>query len=965
MIIRIVGIQIQLRNLKTIKASKMIKISSAIFKTFFLSLCIVANTHFAFAQTASILPPGYTQYLDSNGKPLSAGKVYNYIPSTTTLKTTWQDAAETIPNTNPVVLDAGGRAKILGDGSYRQIVKDRNGVTIWDAVTSSSTGSGSTSPTATGDGDLVGTIKPWAGMTAPNQYAFAYGQEVSRTTYATLYTAITSSQATFCNSGSPVLTGLTDTTNFWVGMSVETSCVAAGFSTIISKTSSTVTLAANANVTTNTNAIFFPWGRGNGSTTFNLPDFRGVVPVGNNIMGGVASSRLTSTFFGATDPNSSGALGGFQSTTLIAAYLPTHTHTSSSLSDPGHFHNEGSTVTAAAGLDVSAVGITSTGNITGTSFSGLSISTNTGACAGCTQTPFNNIPPSRTTNFIVKITPDSNSATASGVTSLGGMTGDIACGTGLTCTGNIVSVTPSVPVTPAIYTPEQYGAVCDGTTDDGVALQAAATAASNAAIAGSVIFQVGKACATSTTVTLNAKDNIKVQFLAKGKINVIGSNASVRGFEVIGGGTTGAPTTITVNANYGTRDLTVASAAGISIGDTILINVALGYAPQPTHARGMINQVQNVVGNVLTLVQPLAWNIDATKINSVQEITVAKNVEISGVKIDGAAYTGSGGIGFLYKYLSNSNISNTFTTNFNQTNGSGSYGYALWASTVRDTLDTGSGDTASDSVQLWYVTNSRIENLRSYKSNGFGVGISYVSGNTISDLVSEYSVGRGVKLYGSCDNMIDRIRGDYAQGTRVGVAFTVGSCNNRVNHVQTLYNATSGLWFNGLDNSNNTIHDVLSFGNGTYDIWIAATAPFTDNSNKITGIDARAINTLIDVGNTFDVLEYLPTNILSSNTAPVATTFCTSPSIPANNGTAAFTINVGTACATSVGTITMPTATTGWVCHFANVTAPASNVPSQTGGTTTTVTLTNYARTTGLAANWTDSNIIRAMCTAY
>ena len=61
----------------------------------------------------------------------------------------------------------------------------------------------------------------------------------------------------------------------------------------------------------------------------------------------------------------------------------------------------------------------------------------------------------------------------------------------------------------------------------------------------------------------------------------------------------------------------------------------------------------------------------------------------------------------------------------------------------------------------------------------------------------------------------------------------------------------------------------------------------------------------------------------------------------------------------------MPTATTGWVCHFANVTAPASNVPSQTGGTTTTVTLTNYSRTTGLAANWTDSNVIRAMCTAY
>jgi len=529
MIIRSVGIQIQLRNLKTIKASKMIKISSAIFKTFFLSLCIVANTHFAFAQTASILPPGYTQYLDSNGKPLSAGKVYNYIPSTTTPKTTWQDAAETIPNANPVILDAGGRAKILGDGSYRQIVKDRNNVTIWDAVTSS-TGSGSTSPTATGDGDLVGTIKPWAGMTAPNQYAFAYGQEVSRTTYSALYTAITSSQSVFCNSGSPILNGLSDTTNFWIGMSVEVSCVAAGFSTIVSKTASTVVLADNANVTTNPTAIFYPWGRGNGTTTFNLPDLRGVVPAGNNNMGGVASANLTTTYFGSTDPNSIGALGGNQSKTLIAVNIPGHSHPVF-LNDPGHTHvifNPGSfggNATGAAGLAGLNTGTGSTSTLsstTGTTIrdtsggfgtanqtnytgGGIAVSAtlgNTGSgytngaqtititggtcttqpqftvtvagniftgtpalltAGSCTVAPTNPaatsggggsggtlnvvytaqpisvVQPTRTTNYIIKITPDSNSATASGVTSLGGMTGDIACGTNVNCTGNIIS----------------------------------------------------------------------------------------------------------------------------------------------------------------------------------------------------------------------------------------------------------------------------------------------------------------------------------------------------------------------------------------------------------------------------------------------------------------------------------------------------------------------------------------------
>jgi len=82
-----------------------------------------------------------------------------------------------------LTLDAAGRALLLGSGSYRQVVKDRLGNTIWDQVTSSTGSGGGGGTIATGDGDLVGTIKPWAGMTAPNQYVFTYGQEVSRTTF--------------------------------------------------------------------------------------------------------------------------------------------------------------------------------------------------------------------------------------------------------------------------------------------------------------------------------------------------------------------------------------------------------------------------------------------------------------------------------------------------------------------------------------------------------------------------------------------------------------------------------------------------------------------------------------------------------------------------------------------------------------------------------------------------------------
>ncbi|HXB13661.1 MAG TPA: tail fiber protein, partial [Bacteroidia bacterium] len=414
---------------------------SNIFKTFFLSLCIIVNTTFAYAQTAAILPPAYTTFLDANGHPLTAGQVFFYIPSTTTPKTTWQDAAETIPNTNPVILDAAGKALILGSGSYRQIVQDQLGNTIWDQVTASPGGSGGGGGTATGDGDLVGTIKPWGGPTAPNQYMFTYGQQISRTTFAALFSAITSVQAIFCNTGSPTLSGLSDTTNFWIGMTVEVSCVSGGVTTVISKTSSTVNLAANANITTSTNATFFMWGNGNGVTTFTLPDFRGFNLAGNCLMGGVACSNLTTSNFGSQTPNGSGAAGGNATQTLQQINLP-NVNLTTNITDPGHTHTVTSLLfnTRSNGTGASFGYYTNTGSaggiITNTATTGITASTPLGG----TATPFSIIQPTKTVNYIIKVTPDVNSAIASGVTSFGLMTGSIACGSGLVCTGNNVSV---------------------------------------------------------------------------------------------------------------------------------------------------------------------------------------------------------------------------------------------------------------------------------------------------------------------------------------------------------------------------------------------------------------------------------------------------------------------------------------------------------------------------------------------
>jgi hypothetical protein len=85
--------------------------------------------------TGLLIPNGKQTFLDQSGVPLAGGTVTFYVPGTTTPKDTFQDADLQILNTNPVQLDAAGTAVIWGAGSYRQIVMDSNGVTVWDQFT--------------------------------------------------------------------------------------------------------------------------------------------------------------------------------------------------------------------------------------------------------------------------------------------------------------------------------------------------------------------------------------------------------------------------------------------------------------------------------------------------------------------------------------------------------------------------------------------------------------------------------------------------------------------------------------------------------------------------------------------------------------------------------------------------------------------------------------------------------------
>ena len=84
----------------------------------------------------------FLQYFDDSGQPLVDGKIYFFEPGTNTPKDTFADFELTIPNTNPVILSASGRApNIWYSGAARAIItkSDDTQVSVRDPVGSTST----------------------------------------------------------------------------------------------------------------------------------------------------------------------------------------------------------------------------------------------------------------------------------------------------------------------------------------------------------------------------------------------------------------------------------------------------------------------------------------------------------------------------------------------------------------------------------------------------------------------------------------------------------------------------------------------------------------------------------------------------------------------------------------------------------------------------------------------------------
>jgi hypothetical protein len=133
---------------------------------------------------AIILANGKQQYFDNNGDPLVGGFLWTMQPGAgiTTPKATHTDAAGTVENTNPIVLNARGEAQVFWTGGYNVRLETAAGGVVWTVENVNIDASAatldaalradlaSTSDVAKGDA-LLGVKKTVVGSVATTEHA--------------------------------------------------------------------------------------------------------------------------------------------------------------------------------------------------------------------------------------------------------------------------------------------------------------------------------------------------------------------------------------------------------------------------------------------------------------------------------------------------------------------------------------------------------------------------------------------------------------------------------------------------------------------------------------------------------------------------------------------------------------------------------------------------------------------------
>lgn len=157
-----------------------------------------------------------------------------------------------------------------------------------------------------------GQVEYFSCLVLPSKFLVPDGRAISRSLYPRLFDAYVNTQQARVTLNSATMI-CADSSLFAIGCLIAGSSVPAG-TRVTGKSGTSVTMSANATATTSIqNYTFHLHGLGDGSTTFNLPDYRGRALIDDG-----QGTSLTNRLLGAS--------GGAETVSLTSAQNGQHSH---------------------------------------------------------------------------------------------------------------------------------------------------------------------------------------------------------------------------------------------------------------------------------------------------------------------------------------------------------------------------------------------------------------------------------------------------------------------------------------------------------------------------------------------------------------------------------------------------------------------------------------------------------------
>lgn len=389
-----------------------------------------------------------------------------------------------------------------------------------------------------------------------------------------------------------------------------------------------------------------------------------------------------------------------------------------------------------------------------------------------------------------------------------------------------------------MVTPEDYGAIGDGVTDDTAAWQ---DAIDDIKGTGGTIWARNRYVITASLTSDEGNFSIDgggtmIASLASGSMNL---------FEFQGtfGSATGPAESFTESTMGITpkRTLNFDSVAGYAVGDL----VRLYFSGTKIYAQ--ISRIQNIASTTVRFADPIFIPQASADTNTILRITPLERIRIRNLHFDGTGTSGATAANAIYtRWTYLCCFENLSFNGF--TKGAAMQLVNSYADRFSNIRMVQCGTASVSDFHMQESSNWSIDGLASLDASGFGPQWQYGANGDAANVNSCGANGRAIKLQGCVYSRFTNVAA--LQSIDTGLSITEGSYANKFTNVDAHQNQNAeGIWFAGTGNSYNVIHGARAFGNLTNGLILNS----TDINNIVIGYQGQ---NLVDSGSNNYVMKH-------------------------------------------------------------------------------------------------------------